>query len=142
MCLLGQFISELDKSPVSGPGRGPPSYNKYIFSASYVSIVCILSRVHLFVTPWTGASPGSSVQGILQARILEWVAISYSGASSQPRDQTHISCISRWILHHCTTWEAHVSIVLNYICKHKEAREIGSSLTELTLERNLPVRTI
>ena len=38
--------------------------------------------------------PGSSVHVILQARILEWVAISISKESSQPRDQTHISCIS------------------------------------------------
>ena len=37
--------------------------------------------------------PGSSVCGILQARILEWVAIPLSRASSQPRDQTHIFCI-------------------------------------------------
>jgi len=36
--------------------------------------------------------PGSSVNGILQARILEWVAISFSRGSSQPRDQTHVSC--------------------------------------------------
>ena len=32
--------------------------------------------------------PGSSVRGILQARILEWVAVSFSRGSSQPRDQT------------------------------------------------------
>ena len=38
--------------------------------------------------------PGSSLLGILQARILEWVAISSSRRSSQPRDQTHISCIA------------------------------------------------
>ena len=38
--------------------------------------------------------PGSSVHGILQARILEWVAISFSRGSSPPRDQAHISCIS------------------------------------------------
>ena len=37
---------------------------------------------------------GSSVHGISQARILEWVAISFSRESSQPRDQTHISCIA------------------------------------------------
>ena len=37
--------------------------------------------------------PGSSVHGILQARILEWVAISSSRGSSQPRDQTCVSCI-------------------------------------------------
>ena len=32
--------------------------------------------------------PGSSIHGILQARVLEWVAISFSRGSSQPRDQT------------------------------------------------------
>ena len=47
--------------------------------------------------------PGSSVHGILQARILEWVAMTSSKGSSQPRDGTHISyvsCIGRWILYH------------------------------------------
>ena len=38
--------------------------------------------------------PGSSVHGILQARILEWVAISFSRGSSQPRDQTWVSHIA------------------------------------------------
>ena len=42
--------------------------------------------------------PGSSVHGILQVRILEWVAIFYSRVSSQPRDQTRISCIGKWCL--------------------------------------------
>ena len=37
--------------------------------------------------------PGSSVYGSLQARILEWVAISFSWESSQPRDQPHTSCL-------------------------------------------------
>ena len=53
--------------------------------------------------------PGSSVHGISQAKILEWVAISFCRGSSQPRDQTQIPCvwgIGRWILYHCTTWEA------------------------------------
>ena len=51
----------------------------------------------------------SSVSEISQARILEWVAISSSGESSQPKDQICLSCVScicRWILYHCTTWEA------------------------------------
>ena len=38
--------------------------------------------------------PGSSVRGILQARILEWVAISFSRESSQPRDRTRVSHIA------------------------------------------------
>ena len=37
--------------------------------------------------------PGSSVQGILQLRILEWAVISFSKGSSQPRNQTQVSCI-------------------------------------------------
>ena len=38
--------------------------------------------------------PGSSVHGILQARILEWVAMPFSRGSSWPRDWTHVSCLS------------------------------------------------
>ena len=44
--------------------------------------------------PMDCSLPGSSVHGILQARILEWVAIPVSGGSSQPRDQTWVSCIA------------------------------------------------
>ena len=40
--------------------------------------------------------PGSSVHGILQARILEWVAIPFSRESSQPRDRTCVSCLLHW----------------------------------------------
>ena len=57
--------------------------------------------------------PSSSVHGISQARILEWVAISFSRGSSWPKDQTHISWVSRlgrWILHHQATWEAHWTV--------------------------------
>ena len=39
-----------------------------------------------------GPLPGSSVHGIFQARVLEWVAISFSRGSSQPRDLTQVSC--------------------------------------------------
>ena len=46
--------------------------------------------------------PGSSVYGILQARILEWVAISFSRGSSQPRDQTQVSHIAGRLL---TNWK-------------------------------------
>ena len=47
---------------------------------------CMLIRVQLFATP------GSSVHGILQARILEWVAIFFSRGSSQANGGTHVSC--------------------------------------------------
>ena len=44
--------------------------------------------------------------GFFQARILDWVAFSFSRGSFPPRDQTHISCISRQILYHWATGEA------------------------------------
>ena len=43
--------------------------------------------------PMDYSPPGSSIHGILQARILEWVAISFSRGSSWPRDWTQVSCI-------------------------------------------------
>ena len=58
--------------------------------------------------------PGSSVHGISQARILEWVVISFLRRSSQPKDWTHISCIGRWVICHWATWEA-LSIVYKII---------------------------
>ena len=50
--------------------------------------------------------PGSSVPGILQARILEWFAIFSSKGSSRPRDWSWNSCVGGWILYHCATGEA------------------------------------
>jgi len=38
--------------------------------------------------------PGSAVHGILQARVLEWVAMPFSRGSSQPKDGTHVSCLA------------------------------------------------
>ena len=49
--------------------------------------------------PMDCSPPGSSVHGISQARILEWVVTSFSRGSSQPRDRTRISCTGRWILY-------------------------------------------
>ena len=46
--------------------------------------------------PMDCSLPGSSVHGILQARILEWVAMSSSRRSSWPRDQTQVSCLLHW----------------------------------------------
>ena len=46
------------------------------------------------MTSRTVTSPGSSVHGFYQARILEWIAISFSRGSSWPRDRTHLSCLA------------------------------------------------
>ena len=62
--------------------------------------------------PMDCSPSGSSVHGILQARILEWVAIPFSKGSSWPRDRTHISyasCITTG-----ATWESLASLVAEH----------------------------
>ena len=49
--------------------------------------------VWLFVTPWTVALQAPLSSGFFQARIVEWVAFSFSRGASQPRDQTWVSCV-------------------------------------------------
>ena len=56
--------------------------------------------------------PGSSVHGISHARILEWVAISFSKGSFQPKDGICVSCISRQMFHYWATREAYRQKVL------------------------------
>ena len=76
----------------------------------FKSCVHAQSLSHLSLCdPMDCSLPGSSVPGISQARILEWVAISFSRVPSLPRDETCISCIGRWILYHCTTWSPSTS---------------------------------
>ena len=69
----------------------------FFFSSAYMCTCWVM-----FDSLWPcGQSSGSSVHWIFQARILEWVAISFSKGSSQPRDRTRVSCVGRWILYHC-----------------------------------------
>ena len=67
-----------------------------IFKDIQDSGVCVLvaQSCPALCNPMDCSPPGSSVHGILQARILRWVAISFSRGSSQPRDQTQVSCIA------------------------------------------------
>ena len=69
--------------------------------------------------------PGSSVHGIVQARIMEWVAIPSSRRSSRPGDYTRISGVSsigRQILYHCTTWEDQLMYNFIYIKFKNQAK--------------------
>ena len=69
-----------------------------LFSLCTVAVE-LLSHVQLFHNPMDCSPPGSSVHGILQGRILKWVAIPFSRGSSWPRDQTYVSCTGRQILY-------------------------------------------
>ena len=72
-----------------------------------VILLCSVAQSCLTLSdPVNCSPPSSSVHGILQAGILEQVAISSSRGSSPPRDQTGVSCIGRRGLHPRATWEA------------------------------------
>ena len=59
------------------------------------SRVCLVAQLcATLCNPMDCSLPGSSVHRILQARILEWVAMPSSGGSSPPKDQTQVSCIA------------------------------------------------
>ena len=60
----------------------------------FVVVFESLSRVQLFCNPMDYSPSSSSVHGISQAGIPEWVAISSSRGSSRPRDQTCVSCLA------------------------------------------------
>ena len=62
------------------------------------------------VTAWTIACQAPLPMGFFQARILEWVAISFFGGSFQPKDWTQISCTGRQILPHCA-----MSLLLSWL---------------------------
>ena len=70
---------------------------------SHSTLFCeqALSHVQLFVMTMDCGLPGSSAHGILQAKILQWIAISFSRGFSPPRDWTQLSYLSyigRWII--------------------------------------------
>ena len=95
----------------------------YSFQHMCVCGVCVGVCVHVLTQlyptlcdPMKCGQPGSSVHGISQARILEWVAVSYSRGTFQPRDQTRISYSCRQILYLWAIWEAPcISIDLSII---------------------------
>ena len=85
------------------------SYSGHVSHSQWpiFNVLCCCAQSWPTLCDRTGCRlPGSSVHGILQARILEWMVISSSRGSSQHRDQTHVSCvfcIGRWILYHWAT---------------------------------------
>ena len=86
------------------------------------------------------SSPGFSVHGNFQAGILEWVAISFSRGSSQPRDQTSISRIGRQVLYHLATAAAAAAKSLQLcpiLCDPIDGSPPGSSVPGILQARTL-----
>ena len=81
------------------------------------SVMWSCSVVSDSATPWLCSPPGSSVHGISQARLLEWVAISFSRGSSQPRDWTQVSLIAGGFFTSWATRKAYsCSDIIIFLC--------------------------
>ena len=112
-------------------------YDKVLLNI--VVVVWWLHQVQHFCDPMDYSPPGSSVHSISQARILDWVAISFSRGPSWPRDQTCISCIDRQILYHWATREASVKFSSSQIFslfKKKQAKQTKTKKTSKTKQNN------
>ena len=103
-------------------------YNWFVASLLTSLSLCFItdevksfSRVWLFVTPWTVACQAPLSMGLLQATVLEWIAISFSRGSCQPRDRTQVS----HILDRCfTVWAT------REVCNPNKLRDPWDSVSE------------
>ena len=72
--------------------KSPSQDLRWAFVRQGFAVLCLITQLcPTLCDPMDHGPPGSSVHGILQARILEWVAMPSSRGSSQPRDQTQVS---------------------------------------------------
>ena len=94
-CPLADFLRTPPPPPRREAPEAPPGI--YMCSTSCRSVAQLYT---ILCNPMDCSLPGSSVHGILQARILERVAISFSRGSSWTRDRTCISCTGRQSLYH------------------------------------------
>ena len=87
--------------------------------------------------PIDGSPPGSSVPGILQARILEWVAISFSRGSFWPRNRNLVSCIGDRFF---TDWAMRQALYNSGWKKEKKESDVAQSCPTLcnTVDCSLP----
>ena len=113
----GLFITEQSSALTGGKGR--KKVLSFLSGNNIIPIfLCLLESEKWSVVtqlcptlcdPMHCSLPGSSIHGIFQARILEWVAISFSKGSCRPRDQT---CASRIASRLLTIWASRESLCL------------------------------
>ena len=95
-------LKQVLKVDMTRNGTSPPQEDTYTTFVAILSKMCCCLVVQLSLTlcdPIYYNPPASSVHGISQASIPEWVAVSFSRGSSWTRDQMHIYCTGRQILY-------------------------------------------
>ena len=89
---IGNLFTSSTTSSHSRGTTPPTSFSLSPFVQPILLRAKSLQSCPALCDPMDYSPPGSSVHGIFQARILEWIAISSSRGSSRPRDQTRVSC--------------------------------------------------
>ena len=115
-----QDLPRLSEKPVTKNGTGVADSPSYVTSLhgvewSEVKWSEVAQSCLTLCDPMDCSPPASSVHGIFQARILEWVAISFSRGSSRPRGQTWVSCIAGRCFTIWATREVSSCNSINYI---------------------------
>ena len=89
-----QFLIQLNMDQVKISNVYNEIYGKIFLVLDPANISCCLvfKLCLILLQPQDCSLPGSSLHGISQARVLEWVAVSFSRGSSWPRNQIHVSC--------------------------------------------------
>ena len=106
-----------NQAPLSTGFSRQEYWSGLLFPSPHICSVC-----PTLCDPMDCSPPSSSVHGIFQASILEWVALSSSRGSSLPRNQTWVSCIEcRQTLYHWATWEAPILSPYRFLIPHKAA---------------------
>ena len=101
-------------------GKGPGMSCTTRVLKTWAQMKCVShSVVSTLCDPMDCSPPGSPVRGILQARILEWVAISFSRGSSWPRDWIQVSCIAG---RHFNLWATREAELRWNMCKNEKER--------------------
>ena len=134
MCIAHQRVASTTQKNNTGLGKGhTEGFFVCVHACSVVSKSLRLYGLY---------PPGSSVHGVFQARILEWVAISSSRGSSGPRDRTHVSCVScigRWVLYQLSHWGSPMlrggGIYLRWTGKASLIVHLNGDNREVILER-------
>ena len=118
--VAGQVLINSDKTNArisvwqNEPYNSEIGHSFWITKESDVAHLCLT-----LCDPMDCSLPGSSVHGIFQARLLEWIAISFSRGSSWPRDWTKVSRIAGIPFTIWATREAKSSLIRKHVCVSK-----------------------
>ena len=109
--VCGRESNRQPQNPAAGGHQLKGSRESWVDRAGKTVKVLVTQSCPTLCDPMDCSPPSSSVRGILQARILEWVAIPFSRRSSWPKDWTWVPCIGRWILGAplILLWYTHIS---------------------------------